>query len=159
MLKNTTQQLPCSLHTLCEIHSQEKVFIPPNTFFVACLTWSFMFSMFTESQQSGYIQEWHICKVGSGFVMIFTVHHAYRLQQSHLHSNKCVSAQIHVRAGADPGYVKRGGRDPKGGAGDWYNPKIAQKWPKIGWICMIYLSKGGPVPIRTIRGSAPEELK
>ena len=27
---------------------------------------------------------------------------------------------------ADPGYVKRGGPDPKGGAGCWYNPKIAQ---------------------------------
>ena len=52
---------------------------------------------------------------------------------------------------------KKGGRDPKGGgAGGWYNPKIAQKQPKIGWICMIYLSKGGgTVPIRTIRGSAP----
>ena len=30
--------------------------------------------------------------------------------------------------GADPGHVKRGGRDPKGGgAGGWYNPQIAQK--------------------------------
>ena len=50
---------------------------------------------------------------------------------------------------------KKGGRDPKGRPGGWYNPKIAQKWPKIGWICMIYLSKGGLVPIRTLRGSAP----
>ena len=33
------------------------------------------------------------------------------------------------KAGADPGYVKRGGRDPKegGGPGGWYNPKVAQK--------------------------------
>ena len=45
--------------------------------------------------------------------------------------------------GADPGYVKREGRDPKGGPGGWYNPKIEQKLPKISWICMIYLSKGG----------------
>ena len=45
--------------------------------------------------------------------------------------------------GADPGYVKRGVPRSKRGGGGWYNPKIAQKWPKIGWICMIYLSKGG----------------
>ena len=31
-------------------------------------------------------------------------------------------------SGADPEYVKRGGRDPKGGPGGWYNPKIAQKY-------------------------------
>ena len=47
-------------------------------------------------------------------------------------------------SGADPGYVKRGGVEiQKGGPGGWYNPKITQKLPKIGWISMIYLSKGG----------------
>ena len=30
-------------------------------------------------------------------------------------------------AGVDPGYVKRGAEIQKGGAGGWYNPKIAQK--------------------------------
>ena len=61
-----------------------------------------------------------------------------------------------IYPGADPGFVKRGGKIQKGGPGGWYNLKIAQTYPKIGWICMIYLSKGGTVPIRTIHGSAPE---
>ena len=37
-------------------------------------------------------------------------------------------SNLNYQSGADPGYVKRGGRDPKGGGpGGWYNLKIAQK--------------------------------
>ena len=36
--------------------------------------------------------------------------------------------KLRYLSGADPEYVKRGGRDPKrGGPGGWYNPKIAPK--------------------------------
>ena len=57
-----------------------------------------------------------------------------------LHQQKvAISLEFH-RGGSR---ICKKGRDPKGGPGGWYNPKIAPKQPKIGWICMIYLSKGG----------------
>ena len=45
-----------------------------------------------------------------------------------LMSTTNIDFELLYKPGADPGYVKRGGRDPKGGgAGGWYNPKIAPK--------------------------------
>ena len=50
-----------------------------------------------------------------------------------------ISLSSIYRAGADKGYGERGGARSKRGPGGWYNLTIAQ----IGWICMIFLSKGG----------------
>ena len=48
-------------------------------------------------------------------------------------------------AGADPGYVKRGGpRSKRGGPDGRYNSKIAQKLPKIGLnLHVLSVKKGG----------------
>ena len=40
---------------------------------------------------------------------------------------KSFNGKFTAKTGADPGYVKRGGRDPKGVPGGCYNPKIAPK--------------------------------